>query len=147
MAYNFVESEEALFNYWKESNIFQKSIEKNKDKEKFVFYDGPPFATGSPHYGHILAGAIKDSICRHAQMKGFSVERRAGWDCHGLPIEYEIEKTLGIKNYDEIVNFGISNYNNECRKIVMRCADEWKETIGRFGRWIDFDNDYKTMNV
>lgn len=147
MAYNFVQIEEELYKFWNENNIFQKSLEKNKKNEKFVFYDGPPFATGSPHYGHILAGAIKDSICRHAQMKGFSVERRAGWDCHGLPIEYEIEKNLGIKNHDDIMKFGIKNYNNECRKIVMRCADEWKYTISRFGRWIDFDNDYKTMNV
>ena len=146
MEYNFVKSEEETYQFWKTNEIFQKSLEKNKGNEQFVFYDGPPFATGSPHYGHILAGAIKDSICRHAQMKGFNVERRAGWDCHGLPIEYEIEKTLGIKNYDEIVNFGIANYNDECRKIVMRCADEWKETIGRFGRWIDFNNDYKTMD-
>lgn len=146
MEYNFVESEEKIYKDWKDKNIFHKTLQKNNKNQKFIFYDGPPFATGSPHYGHILAGAIKDSICRHAQMKGLSVERRAGWDCHGLPIEYEIEKTLGIKNYDEIVNFGIANYNNECRKIVMRCADEWKDTIGRFGRWIDFENDYKTMD-
>lgn len=147
MSYNFVENEEATLQSWNDNKIFKESLDKNKNKEKFIFYDGPPFATGSPHYGHILAGAIKDTICRHAQMKGYYVERRAGWDCHGLPIEYEIEKTLGIKNYDEIINFGIKNYNDECRKIVMRCADEWKETIGRFGRWIDFENDYKTMNT
>ena len=147
MDYNFVESEEKIHQFWNENKIFQKSLEKNKDKDKFIFYDGPPFATGSPHYGHILAGAIKDTICRHAQMKDLYVERRAGWDCHGLPIEYEIEKTLGIKNHDDILKFGIDNYNNECRKIVMRCAEEWKDTIGRFGRWIDFDNDYKTMDT
>ena len=147
MSYNFVETEEEIYKSWNDNNIFKKSLDKNKNNKNFVFYDGPPFATGSPHYGHILAGAIKDSICRHAQLKGFNVERVAGWDCHGLPIEYEIEKKLGIKNYDEILNFGIENYNNECRKIVMRCADEWKDTISRFGRWIDFDDDYKTMDV
>lgn len=147
MSYNFVKTEEEIYKLWNENNIFKKSLDKNKNNKNFVFYDGPPFATGSPHYGHILAGAIKDSICRHAQFKGFNVERVAGYDCHGLPIEYEIEKKLGIKNYDEIMKFGIKNYNDECRKIVMRCADDWKDTISRFGRWIDFDNDYKTMNV
>ncbi len=132
---------------WKDQNIFKKSLDKNKDCTNFVFYDGPPFATGNPHYGHILAGSIKDIICRHVQFKDFNVDRRAGWDCHGLPIEYEIEKKLGLKNYHEIIEYGIDNYNCECRQIVLRCSDYWEKFMNRFGRWLDYENDYKTMDI
>ena len=113
----------------------------------FVFYDGPPFATGLPHYGHILAGTIKDVITRYASATGFHVIRRFGWDCHGLPVEYEIDKKLGIKSKSDVLNMGIGVYNEECRKIVMRYAREWEQTITRSGRWIDFRHDYKTLDL
>lgn len=103
---------------------------------RYTFYDGPPFATGLPHYGHILAGTIKDIVTRYAHQQGYHVERRFGWDCHGLPVEYEIDKTLGIKGPEDVAKMGITAYNNECRKIVMRYAKEWEEIIGRVGRWI-----------
>jgi isoleucyl-tRNA synthetase len=112
----------------------------------FTFYDGPPFATGLPHYGHILAGTIKDTVTRYACMNGMSVERRAGWDCHGLPVEYEIDQKLNITHRDQVLEMGIDKYNETCRSIVMRYTKEWKETITRLGRWIDFENDYKTMD-
>jgi len=139
--------EEDIVKFWNDNNIFQKSIDNNKSNEPFVFYDGPPFATGLPHYGHVAAGFIKDTIGRWKTINGFYVPRRAGWDTHGLPIEYEIEKKLGIKTKDQVIQFGINNYNEACRDIVMTYANEWKITMNRLGRWIDFDNDYKTMDV
>ena len=145
--YNIVENEEKLIEFWKTNNIFQKSLYHNKDGKPYTFYDGPPFATGLPHYGHILAGLIKDTIIRWAVINGFHVPRRAGFDCHGLPIEFEIEKKLGIKTKDQILNYGIDNYNEACRGIVMSCAGDWKTIMNRIGRWIDFDNDYKTMDI
>ena len=145
--YNIVENEEKLIDFWKTNNIFKKSIDNNKDGKPYTFYDGPPFATGLPHYGHILAGLIKDTIIRWAVINGFHVPRRAGFDCHGLPIEFEIEKKLGIKTKEQIINYGIDNYNEACRDIVMSCAGDWKTIMNRIGRWIDFDNDYKTMDI
>lgn len=146
-SYTITEKEETILKFWNDNNIFQESVENNKNKPAFVFYDGPPFATGLPHYGHILAGYIKDTISRWATINGYHVPRRAGFDCHGLPIEFEIEKKLGIKTKEQILNYGIDNYNESCRDIVMRCADDWKSTMNRLARWIDFDNDYKTMDT
>ncbi len=114
---------------------------------EFIFYDGPPFATGLPHYGHILAGTIKDSMTRYAAMSGFYVERRAGWDTHGVPIEYEIEKEHNIKSKKEIEELGIENYNNLCKNIVLKYADQWEEITNSYGRLIDFKNCYKTMDL
>lgn len=102
----------------------------------YTFYDGPPFATGLPHYGHILAGTIKDVVTRYAHQQGYHVERRFGWDCHGLPVEYEIDKTLNIRGPDDVAKMGIAAYNNECRKIVMRYSNEWELVVNRMGRWI-----------
>lgn len=102
----------------------------------YTFYDGPPFATGLPHYGHILAGTIKDVVTRYAHQQGYHVERRFGWDCHGLPVEYEIDKTLNIRGPEDVAKMGIAAYNNECRKIVMRYANEWEQVVNRMGRWI-----------
>lgn len=118
----------------------------NKDKQPFSFYDGPPFATGLPHYGHLLAGTIKDIVTRFAHTSGHHVDRRFGWDCHGLPVEHEIDKKLGITGRDDVMNLGIPKYNAECRAIVMRYQQEWRATVERMGRWIDFDNGYKTMD-
>jgi isoleucyl-tRNA synthetase len=145
-SYSIKDSEESIVKFWNDNNIFQKSIDQNKHNQPFVFVDGPPFATGSPHYGHILAGSIKDTVCRWATINGKFVPRRAGWDTHGLPIEYEIEKKHGIKTKDQILKMGISNYNEACREIVMSCASEWKSAMNRLGRWVDFENDYKTMD-
>jgi isoleucyl-tRNA synthetase len=146
-SYNITDKEQLLVDFWNANDIFQKSIDNNKDGKPFVFYDGPPFATGLPHYGHLLAGFIKDSISRWAVINGHYVPRRAGFDCHGLPIEFEIEKKLGIKTKDQILKYGIDNYNEACRSIVMSCAGDWKTIMNRMGRWIDFDNDYKTMDT
>lgn len=144
---NFAKMEEDVLAYWKQIDAFKTSLKKSEGRKPYTFYDGPPFATGLPHYGHILAGTIKDIVCRYAHQTGHHVERRFGWDCHGLPIEFEIEKLLGIKSSHDVKAYGIANYNAECRKIVMRFAEEWEQVITRVGRWIDFKNDYKTMNI
>ena len=133
-------------------------MKKTKDRKPFTFYDGPPFATGLPHYGHICAGTIKvrlfcyyklqkDIVCRYACFKGHFVDRRFGWDCHGLPVEYEIDKKLGIKTKKDFEKIGVEKYNKECRKIVMRYSHQWEDIVGRFGRWIDFKRDYKTLDL
>ena len=137
--------EEPIYKRWKENDIFNKSIKENENEELYSFYDGPPFATGLPHYGHILAGLIKDTVTRYHHNLNKNVPRYNGFDTHGLPIEYEIEKEIKIKTTDEILNYGIGNYNEKCRSIVLRYSKEWEETMGRLGRWIDFKNDYKTM--
>lgn len=135
--------EEEILEYWNKNDIFKKSI---NDDSPYVFYDGPPFATGLPHYGHILAGFIKDTIGRYQTQNSKSVPRRAGWDTHGLPIEYEIEKIHNIKTKQEIEKWGIDNYNKACRDIVMKYAGEWDTIMSRLGRWVDFKDDYKTMD-
>ena len=144
---NFPELESQILEFWRKENIFRKSVEERPAGNEFIFYDGPPFATGLPHYGHLLAGTIKDVIPRYKTMQGYRVERRFGWDCHGLPVEYEIEQTLDLKGRPDIEEFGVGNFNEECRKIVLRYASEWRETVERMARWIDFDNDYKTMDL
>lgn len=135
-----------ILDFWEKENIFQKSLDKNKER-RFTFYDGPPFATGLPHYGHLLAGTIKDVIPRYKTMKGFHVVRRFGWDCHGLPIENEIEKKLDLSGAYAIKKFGIAEFNKECRSIVQRYAKEWKKTVTRMGRWVDFSKTWKTMDL
>lgn len=142
---NFSKEEEVILESWKKLDVFQNSLKLSKGRPKYSFYDGPPFATGLPHYGHILAGTIKDIITRYAHQSGYHVERRFGWDTHGLPVEFEIDKALDIKGPDDVAKMGIANYNKECRSIVMRYATEWERIVGRIGRWIDFKNDYKTL--
>lgn len=142
---DFAKTEEEVLKLWEEVDAFMTSLEQNKDKKPFTFYDGPPFATGTPHYGHILASTVKDIVPRYAHMTGHHVERRFGWDTHGLPVEHEIDKKLGITGKEDVMNMGIDKYNSECRSIVMRYASDWRHVIGRLGRWIDFDNDYKTL--
>jgi isoleucyl-tRNA synthetase len=143
----FILEEEKVQTLWNEKRVFEKSLEESKNDPTFTFYDGPPFATGLPHYGHILAGFIKDTIGRWATMDGKYVQRIAGWDQHGLPIEYEIEKKLGIKTKKQIEELGLVNYNAACKEIVMSCADDWKSIMNRLGRWIDFENAYKTSDI
>ncbi|XP_070256993.1 isoleucine--tRNA ligase, cytoplasmic isoform X2 [Myotis yumanensis] len=142
---DFPAEEEKILQFWSEFNCFRECLKQSKHRPKFTFYDGPPFATGLPHYGHILAGTIKDIVTRYAHQSGFHVDRRFGWDCHGLPVEYEIDKILGIRGPEDVAKMGIMEYNNQCRAIVMRYSTEWKSTVTRLGRWIDFDNDYKTL--
>ncbi|XP_061213867.1 isoleucine--tRNA ligase, cytoplasmic isoform X6 [Neopsephotus bourkii] len=142
---NFPKEEEKILELWKNLNCFQECLKQSKNRPRFNFYDGPPFATGLPHYGHILAGTIKDIVTRFAHQSGFHVDRRFGWDCHGLPVEYEIDKTLGIKGPEDVAKMGIEEYNNQCRGIVMRYSKEWEFSVTRLGRWIDFENDYKTL--
>ncbi|KAH8586230.1 isoleucyl-tRNA synthetase [Bisporella sp. PMI_857] len=147
MSINFVNEEHDVLKYWDEIKAFERQVELSKGRKPFTFYDGPPFATGLPHYGHLLTSTIKDVIPRYWSMKGFCVERRFGWDTHGLPIEYEIDKKLGMSGRLAVEKIGIEGYNAECRAIVMTFANEWRQIISRLGRWVDFDNDYKTMNV
>lgn len=144
---NFAAAENEVFNLWKKIDAFRVALKQSEDdgRPKYVFFDGPPFATGLPHYGHILTSTIKDIVPRWAHMSGFHVERRFGWDTHGLPVEFEVDKMLGIKGPDDVMKMGIKAYNTECRSIVMRYAKEWEEIISRLGRWIDFKNDYKTL--
>lgn len=143
---NFSAEEEKTLQYWTEIDAFQTSLKLSEGKAEYTFYDGPPFATGLPHYGHILAGTIKDTVTRYAHQTGHYVSRRFGWDCHGLPVEYEIDKKLKITGRDMVLEMGVANYNAECKSIVQRYTAEWEKTVTRLGRWIDFKNDYKTMD-
>ena len=138
--------EEKILQFWKENKIFEKTLEKKSPKGEFVFYDGPPFATGLPHYGSLLSSVIKDVIPRYKTMQGFHVRRRWGWDCHGLPIENMVETELGLKSKKAIEEMGVAKFNRACRDSVLRFAGEWKKFIDRVGRFVDYDNSYKTMD-
>jgi isoleucyl-tRNA synthetase len=144
---SFDQRERRILKFWETHRIFEKSVNDRTERPIFSFYDGPPFATGLPHYGHLLAGTIKDVIPRYKTMKGFCVPRRFGWDCHGLPVEQEIEKAFNLSGAPAIEEFGIANYNEECRKIVLRYTEEWKITVSRMGRWVDFGKTYRTMDL
>jgi len=147
MSISFPEEEQKVLDQWRNIDAFRRQVELSKGRKPYVFFDGPPFATGKPHYGHLLASTIKDIIPRYWSMKGRYVERRFGWDTHGVPIEYEIDKKLGMSGKDAVEKLGIAKYNEECRAIVMTFAADWRETIERLGRWIDFDNDYKVSGL
>lgn len=133
---DFPLEEEKINDYWRKKNTFRNSLHHSKTRKKFTFFDGPPFATGLPHYGHILAGSIKDIVTRFAHQSGHHVSRRFGWDCHGLPVEYEVDKTLGIKAPSDVLDMGIDKYNAHCRSIVMRYSKEWEIIMERLARWI-----------
>ena len=143
---SFPAMEGKVLEFWSSRGIFEKSVRQREGCEEFVFYDGPPFATGLPHFGNLLASTIKDVIPRYQTMKGKKVERRFGWDCHGLPVEHEMEKELGISGRKSIGEYGVARFNEDCRSIVLRYTREWRAIIGRVGRWVDFDHDYKTMD-
>lgn len=147
---NFPKEEERILADWDNTNAFHRQLELTKDLPKYVFYDGPPFATGTPHYGHLLASTIKDIIPRYWSMRGRFVERRFGWDTHGVPIEQIIDKQLqeelGVRGKAAVEKIGIKEYNRRCREVVLTYANEWRRVVGRVGRWIDFDRDYKTMD-
>lgn len=147
-ALNFPQMEEEIQAFWQDTDAFKKSVAMRPADKRYVFYDGPPFATGMPHYGHLLGSTSKDVIPRYWTMKGFRVERVWGWDCHGVPIENMIEKKLEIKGGKQgIEELGIANFNNACRQEVMRLDAEWEKIIGRLGRWVDFEHNYKTMDT
>jgi isoleucyl-tRNA synthetase len=139
--------EENVLSFWEKEDIFKKSIESRPEEHEYVFYDGPPFATGLPHFGHLVPGTIKDAIPRYQTMKGKRVKRGFGWDCHGLPVEYEMEKTLGISGHSAIVEYGVGKFNEQCRSIVLRYTKEWQNTINRMGRWVDWEHGYRTMDT
>lgn len=140
------QKEEEILQYWEDNNIFEKTLAKDSPKGEFVFYDGPPFATGTPHYGHILAGTIKDVIPRFRTMQGYHVDRQWGWDCHGLPLENQVEEHLDLATKKDIAEYGIENFNEVAKDFVLRYAEDWKQIIPRTGRWVDMENDYRTMD-
>ena len=144
---DFPAMEREIIQFWESHDTFRKSLDQRKGKGEFVFYDGPPFATGLPHYGHLLAGTIKDVVPRYQTMLGKHVERRFGWDTHGLPIEALAQDALKISGAHEIRAFGVDKFNEQCRSMVLRYVGEWRKTVTRMGRWVDFDHDYKTMNA
>ena len=139
--------EQEVLRHWEQHDVFRASLEQTKFGTPYAFYDGPPFATGLPHHGNLLASVLKDVVPRYWTMKGFHVQRRFGWDCHGVPIEYEIDKKLGMPTHQAVQKLGVAGYSSECRGIVERYVKEWRAIIERLGRWVDFDNDYKTMDA
>lgn len=138
--------EEKILKFWEERKIFEKSVDARKEKKKFVFFDGPPFANGLPHYGHIMANSLKDAVTRYWNMKGYYVPRTNGWDCHGLPVEYEIEKELGLSGKKDIEKMGVEEFNKKCRESVFRYTKEWEILLKRIGRWVDFSQSYATLD-
>jgi isoleucyl-tRNA synthetase len=138
--------EHEMQEFWEKNKIFQKSLDARKGNKKFVFFDGPPFANGLPHYGHILANALKDAVTRYYSMKGYYVPRVNGWDTHGLPVEYEIEKELGLSGKKDILQMGVSEFNDKCRESVFRYTKEWEALLKRIARWVDFENSYATLD-
>ena len=144
---SFPAVERTVLEKWAAENTFQKSLENRKDAEEYVFYDGPPFANGLPHYGHLLTGYVKDVVPRYRTMAGYRVDRRFGWDCHGLPAELEAERQLGITDKSQITDMGIAEFNDYCRSSVLRYTGEWENYVTRQARWVDFENDYKTLDI
>ena len=145
-AFSFSKNEESILKFWKENNIFEKTLEKTKSNEPYIFYDGPPFATGLPHHGHLVASTLKDIIPKYFTMKGRYVSRKWGWDTHGLPIEQQIDKKFGMSANDYVEKHGVKAYCDACREIVLTYTSQWESTIERMGRWVDFKNQYKTMD-
>ena len=138
--------EEAVLERWQKDATFEKSIAQRANGPLYTLDDGPPFATGLPHYGHILTSYVKDVVPRYFTMRGYRVPRRWGWDCHGLPIEYEVEKELGLSGSSEIAAVGLERFTEACRALVLRYANEWERIVTRLGRWVDFENAYRTMD-
>jgi isoleucyl-tRNA synthetase len=139
--------DQEILEFWKADGTFQASIDERPADDQFVFYDGPPFANGLPHYGHLLTGFAKDVVPRYQTMKGKRVERRFGWDTHGLPAELAAEKTLGISGRLAVLEMGIDKFNEAARSEVMKYAGEWEDYVTRQARWVDFENDYKTLDI
>ncbi|HOO51313.1 MAG TPA: class I tRNA ligase family protein, partial [Alphaproteobacteria bacterium] len=150
---DFAKLEDAILKRWQDEKIFEASVERNPRRNadgssnEFVFYDGPPFANGLPHYGHIVTGFVKDIVPRYQTMKGRHVERRFGWDCHGLPAELVVEKELGVNGAREIIDYGIGKFNKACETSVTRFTQDWEWYVTRQGRWVDFGDQYRTMDI
>ncbi len=144
---NFPALEADVLEYWAADDTFRASIDRRDGAPEYVFYDGPPFANGLPHYGHLLTGYVKDIVPRYRTMRGFKVERRFGWDTHGLPAELEVQRQLGIADKAQIEQMGIEKFNDACRASVLKYTDEWRAYVTRQARWVDFDNDYKTLDL
>ena len=144
---NFPEMEKEILSFWEEDKTFEKSVHNRDGAAEFVFYDGPPFANGTPHYGHIMVSYVKDAVARFQTMNGKKVERRLGWDCHGLPAEMSAEKQLGVSGRKQIEEYGIEKFNDFCRTDVLKYSNIWVDMFKRIGRWVDFSHDYKTMNL
>ncbi|MDG3012006.1 isoleucine--tRNA ligase [Rhodococcus sp. D2-41] len=144
---SFPKLEEDVLAFWAQDDTFRESVRNRADAPEFVFYDGPPFANGLPHYGHLLTGYVKDIVPRYQTMRGKKVDRRFGWDTHGLPAELEAERQLGITDKSQIDAMGIAAFNEACRTSVLKYTDEWREYVTRQARWVDFDNDYKTLDI
>jgi isoleucyl-tRNA synthetase len=144
---SFPNLELEVLDYWDRDGTFRASIDRRDGAEEYVFYDGPPFANGLPHYGHLLTGYVKDIVPRYRTMRGYKVERRFGWDTHGLPAELEVQRQLGITDKSQIEEMGIEKFNDACRASVMKYSDEWQAYVTRQARWVDFDNDYKTLDL
>ena len=143
---SFVDREKEVVSFWKENDIFKKSIENRKEGEIYTFFDGPPTANGKPHIGHVLTRVIKDLIPRYRTMKGYSVQRKAGWDTHGLPVELEVEKQLGISGKPQIEKYGIEDFVKKCKDSVFTYQSEWEEMSDRVGFWADMENPYVTYH-
>ena len=143
---NFPALEADVLDYWDSDDTFRASVARRDDAEEYVFYDGPPFANGLPHYGHLLTGYVKDIVPRYRTMRGYKVERRFGWDTHGLPAELEVQRQLGITDKSQIEEMGIEKFNDACRESVLKYTNEWQAYVTRQARWVDFDNDYKTLD-
>src|SRR4051794_1981810 len=143
----FPDLERSIIATWEQEKTFEQSVDQRPASDEFVFYDGPPFANGLPHYGHLLTGFVKDAVPRYRTMRGRRVERRFGWDCHGLPIEMQAEKELGVSGRVAIEEYGVDRFNAHCRSIVGTTADVWRDYVERSARWVDMDNDYKTMDL
>lgn len=139
--------EERVLKFWNENKIFEKSVDKDAENGEYTFFDGPPFATGAPHYGHLLQSFVKDAVPRYKTMRGYRVKRQWGWDCHGLPIENIVEKELGISGREDIEKMGVKKFNDKCREKIFEYVDIWKKVIPRIGRWADMENPYKTMDT
>ncbi|HAA75905.1 TPA: isoleucine--tRNA ligase [Candidatus Latescibacteria bacterium] len=143
---DFPEMERKVLRFWQENDLYRQSVDSRPAEKPFRFFDGPPFATGLPHYGHLLASITKDVVPRYWTMRGYRVERRWGWDCHGLPVENEAEQQLGLKSRPDILEFGVKKFNEFCREVVMTYTSEWNQLINRMGRWVDWDKQYRTMD-
>lgn len=144
---DFVEVEKNILKFWEENKTFEKSVHNRDGAAEFVFYDGPPFANGTPHYGHIMVSYVKDVVARFQTMNGKKVERRLGWDCHGLPAEMSAEKQLGVSGRKQIEEYGVEKFNDFCRQDVLKYSGIWVDMFKRIGRWVDFNHDYKTMDL
>jgi isoleucyl-tRNA synthetase len=144
---DYSQREEEILAFWNKEGVFEQSVQREAPHGDFTFYDGPPFATGLPHYGHLLQSAVKDAVPRYKTMRGYRVARQWGWDCHGLPIENIVEKELGTKSKKDIEAMGVKKFNDLCREKIFEYAKEWERIIPRFGRWADMTNAYKTMDT